>query len=63
MISLNRNSSYAVFPTNVVVRRKDYSEPDLVEALQGQHAIECAVGAAGFGQQKTIIDTTIKAGV
>jgi hypothetical protein len=60
---ISRKDSSAVFSPNVTVYKSDFSEGDLEIAFKGQDAVISALGAAGFGEQKKLVDAAIKAGV
>ena len=62
---LARKSSESSFPSNILVHRvgEDYPEAELLEAFKGQQAIISTIATANSLQQKSIIDTAIKAGV
>ncbi|KAE8146880.1 hypothetical protein BDV25DRAFT_43994 [Aspergillus avenaceus] len=61
---LSRKESAATFPSGITVRKADFSDAaDLEAALRGQEAVISAVGATAFGEQKSIVDAAIHAGV
>lgn len=60
---LSRKESKATYPQGITVRTTDFSETDLVSALQGQDVVISALGVEGFGQQQTIVDAAARAGV
>ncbi|KAF2431557.1 NAD(P)-binding protein [Tothia fuscella] len=60
---LSRKESKSTFPSSVKVIKTDYSPESLAQAFKGQDAVVSIVGNEGFGQQTTIIDAAIKAGV
>ncbi|KAE8354938.1 isoflavone reductase family protein [Aspergillus coremiiformis] len=62
---LARESSRSNFPPQIPVHRvdDDYSEPALLDALNGQDVVVCTISAQGLAQQKAIIDAAVKAGV
>jgi len=62
---LARTSSKSTFPSHLKVHKisDDYPEAELLEAFKGQDAIISTIATANAGQQKSIIDTAIKAGV
>ncbi|KAJ5831691.1 hypothetical protein N7474_000002 [Penicillium riverlandense] len=60
---ISRKESEATFPSDVVVHKTDFSGAGLEAALKGQDAVISVVGAAGFGEQKKIVDAAIRAGV
>ncbi|KAL7944846.1 NAD(P)-binding protein [Trichoderma barbatum] len=60
---LSRKDSSATFPPGVTVYKSDFSDTDLQSAFKGQDAVISALGAAGFGEQKKLVDAAIGAGV
>ena len=62
---LVRNSSGATFPDNVAVfrTRDDYPESDTMPAFKGQDAVISTISFAALGQQKSLVDSAVKAGV
>ena len=60
---LSRKESEATFPANVTVRKTDFSVTDLELILKGQDVVISALGAAGFQEQRKIVDAAISAGV
>ncbi|GIC90224.1 aromatic alcohol reductase [Aspergillus udagawae] len=60
---ISRKGSEATFPPGVTVRKTDFSEADLEAAFKGQDVVISALGAMGFGEQKKIVDTAVRAGV
>ncbi|KPM46346.1 hypothetical protein AK830_g88 [Neonectria ditissima] len=60
---LQRQESKATFGTGIDVRKTDFSDKDLENALKGQDAVISALGAAAFGEQKKIVDAAVRAGV
>lgn len=62
---LARHSSTSTFPSHITVHRvaDDYPESDLLAAFKGQDAVISTIATANAAQQKSIIDTAIKAGV
>ncbi|KAL4783503.1 hypothetical protein BJX76DRAFT_329587 [Aspergillus varians] len=65
--SSNSNSSPPNFPSDIPIHRitgnYDTNEPQLIEILTGQDILISAIAAQAIGQQNTIIDAAIKAGV
>ncbi|KAF5005009.1 hypothetical protein FDECE_8534 [Fusarium decemcellulare] len=61
--ALSRVGSTAKFPSNVNIRRTDYTRASLEKALAGQDVVVSMLGDAGMPLQKTIIDAAIAAGV
>jgi len=61
---LTRESSTAVFPSNVTVKKVNYEEPSsLISALQGIEAIVSTLATLSVGTQTKLIDAAIAAGV
>lgn len=60
---LSREGSTAKFPAAVTVIRSDFSNASLDAAFHGQDAIISTVGAAGFEEQKKLVDSAVRAGV
>lgn len=60
---ISRQDSPATFPPNVAVHKSDFTASDLQSAFKGQDAVISALGAAGFGEQKKLVDAAINAGV
>ncbi|TKA52882.1 hypothetical protein B0A49_13447 [Cryomyces minteri] len=61
---LTREDSSSAFPSEVTVRKTDYSLSSLVSAFTGQDVVVCAVGGEALGEkQKAMIDAALKAGV
>ncbi|KAE8445916.1 hypothetical protein EG329_012695 [Mollisiaceae sp. DMI_Dod_QoI] len=62
--ALTRASSTATFPSNVQVRKVDYSSPSsIAAALAGQDAVVSTIATLALTQQSSIIDEAVKAGV
>lgn len=61
--ALTRESSSSTFPTDVKVKKADYTAESLRNAFAGQDAIVSAVPAPSILLQKLIIDTAIEDGV
>jgi len=60
---LSRPTSTKTFDSNVKVIKRDYSDPSLHEAFEGQDAVVCLVGGTGILDQIKLIDASVKAGV
>lgn len=62
---LSRKSSTQKFADHITVHRvsDDYPEAELLEAFKGQDAVISTIATASAGQQHSIIDAAIKAGV
>lgn len=60
---ISRKDSSATFSPGVTVYKSDFSEADLQTAFKGQDAVISALGAAGFSEQKKLVDSAISAGV
>lgn len=60
---LRRPESTHAYAAGITVQTSDYSEPSLVAAFQGQDAVVSALGAAGFGEERKLIDAAVRAGV
>ncbi|PON23685.1 hypothetical protein TGAM01_v207332 [Trichoderma gamsii] len=60
---ISRKDSSATFPARVTVYKSDFSDRDLEAAFKGQDAVISALGNAGFGEQKKVVDAAISAGV
>ncbi|KAI9042810.1 aromatic alcohol reductase [Aspergillus affinis] len=61
--AITRKESEATFPAGVTVCKTDFSESDLAEAFKGKDAVISTVGAAGFSEQKKLVDVALSAGV
>ncbi|KAF4961884.1 hypothetical protein FSARC_10003 [Fusarium sarcochroum] len=60
---LARQESTATFAKEVIVRKTDFSEADLIDALKGQDAVISTLGVEGFGEQQKLVDAAAQAGV
>ncbi|KAJ4252839.1 hypothetical protein NW762_010745 [Fusarium torreyae] len=60
---LTRKESTTTFAKEVNVRKTDFSESDLIDALRGQDAVISTLGVEGFGEQQKIVDAAVQAGV
>ncbi|TDZ23577.1 Pinoresinol reductase 1 [Colletotrichum orbiculare MAFF 240422] len=57
---LSRQESSATFPSEVTVKKVDFSSLDsLKDALQGQDAVVSAAASAAIGAQKLVIDAAV----
>ncbi len=59
----SRKESKATFPDQVKVVKTDYSEDSLVEAFRGQDVVISTIGGTAIGEQTTIVEAAVKAGV
>ncbi|KAM0513953.1 hypothetical protein ACHAPE_007308 [Trichoderma viride] len=60
---ISRKDSSPTFPSRVTVYKSDFSDRDLEAAFKGQDAVISALGKAGLGEQKKVVDAAISAGV
>ncbi|KAM0542851.1 hypothetical protein ACHAPJ_012574 [Fusarium lateritium] len=60
---LARKESTTTFAKEVNVRKTDFSESDLIDALRGQDAVISTLGVEGFGEQQKVVDAAVQAGV
>ncbi|PTB65733.1 NAD(P)-binding protein [Trichoderma citrinoviride] len=60
---VSRKDSSATFPPDVNVYKSDFTDSDLQSAFKGQDVVISAVGAAGLGEQKRLVDAAMSAGV
>lgn len=60
---LSRPTSTNTFESSVKVIKKDYSDPSLYEAFEGQDAVVSLVGPAAMNDQPKLIEAAVKAGV
>ncbi|OTA06117.1 isoflavone reductase family protein [Trichoderma parareesei] len=60
---LSRIDSSATFPSGITVYESEFTDSDLQSAFEGQDVVISALGAAGLGEQKKLVDAAIRAGV
>jgi putative NADH-flavin reductase len=62
--ALTRIDSKSLVPSGVKVHKTDYnSAASIAETFKGQDAVVSTIATAALGQQQTIIDEAVKAGV
>lgn len=61
--ALSRYQSNAAFPSQVTVRKTDFSSADLEDAFKDQDVVISALGLGGFGEQQKLVDAAVRAGV